>query len=42
MYIVVLYIVAHSYYCDNPNSYYRYRDSTYYNDNRFIIIIAQL
>ena len=40
MYIVVLYIVAHSYYCDNPNSYYR--DSTYYNDNRFNVIIAQL
>ena len=39
MHIVVL--IMHSYYRDNANSYYRYRDSIYYRDNRFIVIIAQ-
>ena len=29
------------YYRENANSYFRYRDSTYYRNNRFIVIIAQ-
>ena len=36
-----MYIVVLIYYRDNANSYYCYRDSTYYRDNRFIVIIAQ-